>query len=341
MLYVTTRGNEPPQTALHAMNHARGGDGGLYIPVRIPDLSQEISTWGTKSFGQATAEILNLFFETRLTGWDVEFAIGRHPVRLLTMSHRILLTETWHNPTLDFQGILAELTALVAPDSAPVPGSWGEIGIRIAVLFGIFAELTAGSRLPGEGPVDISVASGDFSGPMAAVYAKRMGLPIGNIIVCCNENCAPWDLVCKGELKTGAPPMTTALPECDHPVPPGMERLLFLCGGSSVVFRYLSRAEQGGVYFPEESVSQALRSLIQVSVVSSRRILSDLPNLYSTTGRVFGPYDALTWCGLMDYRARAGESRLSLVMADHHPQSDAELVCQAMGLTQDQLNELL
>ena len=140
MLYVTTRDNAQPQTAFRAFSESRGEDGGLYLPLRLGPLSpEEIAGLKEKSFGEAAAQILNLFFATMLTGWDVEFAVGRYPIRLIPMSHRMVLTETWHNPDWDFARSIREMGLLVSGGNGDCPGNWGEIAIRIAFLFGIFA----------------------------------------------------------------------------------------------------------------------------------------------------------------------------------------------------------
>lgn len=317
MLYVTTRGNVSPQTAYHALREATGEDGGLYVPMQLPKFSAE--DLGGMTFGQTVAEVLNRFFSTQLTGWDVDFAIGRYPIRLLPMSHRIFVTEIWHNPELSFHMTCRELTALISGDAAEEAGSWGKIAITIAFLFGIYGELIRSGSAAPDSPVDISVACGDFSLPMAALYAKRMGLPVANVVVCCNENCAPWDLVCKGELKTVTPALKTALPACDHALPPELERLLHLCGGTDAVGQYRLRAEQGGVYFPDDDTALALRTALCVSVISSQRVPSSQSHLHASTGREFGLYDTLAWNGLMDHRARAGEVRPGLVIAEESP----------------------
>ena len=81
MLYVTTRGKYDAFTAARTMNLDRGPDGGLFIPFRLPQLTRdEIIALGSKTFGQNVADILNLFFSTRLSGWDVDMTIGRSPV---------------------------------------------------------------------------------------------------------------------------------------------------------------------------------------------------------------------------------------------------------------------
>ena len=104
MLYVTTRNSRETFTTQRALRENRGPDGGMYLPFRAPCFSQaELDALAEKPFNQRVADILNLLFQTRLSGWDVDFCAGRFPVRLESLSHRIVMTETWHNTQWDFE----------------------------------------------------------------------------------------------------------------------------------------------------------------------------------------------------------------------------------------------
>ena len=99
MLYVTTRNNRDAYTAQRVLRENRGPDGGLYVPFREPVFSrEEIDALKEKSFHQCVAEVLNRLFNTKLTRWDVEFCVGRYPVRLVNLPQRIIAGECWHNP---------------------------------------------------------------------------------------------------------------------------------------------------------------------------------------------------------------------------------------------------
>lgn len=342
MLYATTRSNSDPVTAHRALTDSCAPDGGLYIPLGIPEVSREdIALLKEKAFGQAAADILNRFFGTRLEGWDVDFAIGRYPVRCVPMSHRIVIAETWHNLDWDFSRMAVSLIALAAGNEAVIPGDWAITAVRIAALFGIFAELMRSGMTDACTPVDIAVCSGDFSAPMAAWYGRKMGLPIGGIVVCCNENSAPWDLIYKAELRTGAAVIPTATPDCDRALPRGLERFIHVCGGEGEVARFLETCNRGESYFPSEDIYPAMRRDTHASVVGSKRVLSAIPNLYKTNSYLPGLYTALAYSGLLDYRARTGESRLAIVLSEQSPVCHGDVVCAAMGIDEEELNKLL
>ena len=78
MLYVTTRVGQDAFTANRALSENRCPEGGFFVPMRLPYFDEvQIAQLAEKSFSQNMADILNLFFGTRLDGRSLELAIGR------------------------------------------------------------------------------------------------------------------------------------------------------------------------------------------------------------------------------------------------------------------------
>ena len=344
MLYVTTRNNRDAYTAQRALRESRGPDGGMYVPFREPRFTpEEIGYLSEKPINACVADVLNRLFKTKLTPWDVDFAIGRYAVRLEKLGHRVVVAECYHNLEADFSRMVSALTALLRGEEASLPhnGDWAPVGVRVAVLFGIFGELMRQGIADQNNKVDLAVVSGDFSAPISAWYARRWGLPIGNIICACNENGNLWDFICHGQLKTGDVAVSTLTPEADVVVPASLERLIFGCAGVSEVERYLDAVRRGGTYYMDESLLRRMRQGIYVTVTSQRRILDTIPSIYGTRQYILSPYSALTFAGLQDYRARTGESRTALLLAEKSPQRDADVVANALGISEEMLKHYL
>lgn len=344
MQYVTTRNNEQTWDWLRALHDNKAEDGGFYIPQQLPVFDREqIAALAMKNPNQALAEILNLFFDCRLTRWDVDFAVGRYPVRLASMVRRIAIAEGWHNVDWKFSRTVRDLAATVrgSRDTSLPVGGWFEIAVRIGVLFGIFGELMRDGIVQPEKTVDVTVVSGDLRTVMAAWCGREMGLPIGQIIICCNENNNLWNLIRQGELKPNLALKETATPDCDHVVAPDLERLIHTCGGVGEVQRFLDALEEGRSYFPEQLTLDNLRKDIYVSVVGQQRIESTIPNIYKNHGYVFGPYSALCYAGLTDYRSATGSSSHALLISDRGALCDDRFVAREMGITVNSLHKLL
>ena len=337
MLYVTTRNHQDAFTAHHVLTQSRGTDGGLFVPLHFPKLAeQDCKKILSLSSGQCIAEMLNLFFPAKLNGWDVDFSIGRYPVRLAQLGHRISMAETWHNIDLQYHRLEQILMELLHAE-ADAPGNWNDIAIRMAV----FAGMLCNHEISGAEPVDIAMVSGDFTLPISAWYLRKMGFPIGNIICCCNENNQFWNLICNGQMHTDQVSLSTIVPEADITLPVNLERLISECGGLSETERYLNCCQTGSAYYVSDGILQQLRQELYVSVVSSDRVETSIPNVYKTHGYVMSPASALAYSGLLDYRAKTGITRSAIVLCDHNPLCYGEIVAKVLKIPMEELKRII
>lgn len=324
MLYLTTRDKHDTYTAPHAMRDNHAGNGGLFVPYRMPLLeTAEIAALAGKSFAQTVADILNRFFSYGLTGWDIEFCIGRYPVKLITMNRKVQVAELWHNQSNTYAKLEKELVKrLDASDT-----SWLKIAIRIAVLFGVYGELRKADAV-GEEAFDIALPVEDFTGVMSVWYARNMGLPIHTIICGCMESAQVWELLHLGEAHTDR-------------MPAELERLICAGAGVEENLRFIDICSRGGVYAPSPEVMEKLRDGMFAAVVSGRRQESIFAGAYQTDGYVLSPDAALGFCALQDYRAKTGENRLSLLLSDDSPACHCQRIADAMGISQEKLLQRL
>ena len=337
MLYVTTRNHQDAYTTNHVLLENRGPDGGLYVPLNFPKLSeQECSKLAQMSFAQCVAEMLNLFFSTKLTGWDIDFTVGRYPVRIESLVHRICLAETWHNPDWEYSRLERSLKELLQAETS-IPGNWVSVAIRMAILAGILGN----TEILGSGLIDISVVSGDFTLPISARYLREMGFPVGNIICCCNENNQFWDLICNGQMRTDIVSLSTIVPDADITMPVNLERLISACGGAAETERYLICCRKGSAYSVSDTMLNRLRQGVYASVISSNRVETTIPNVYKTHNYIFTPASALAYSGLLDYRAKTGIARTGIVVCDQSPLCHLQQVAEIMDIPVTDLKTLI
>ena len=84
-MYLSTRNKTDSFTAHRVLHSGNAPDGGMFLPMQIPELDEFVlSDYEHMSFSEVTASILNLFFGTNLSGWDVDFAVGRQAVELVS-----------------------------------------------------------------------------------------------------------------------------------------------------------------------------------------------------------------------------------------------------------------
>jgi len=278
----------------------------MFIPMQMPVITQEqISAMQKSSFADVVAQVLNLFFDNIISGWDVGFSVGRSPLKIQTTNHRLIFAQLWHNHGGAYshleRNIYHKLTG-IACENVP---QWPKIAIRIAVLFGVLAELANYDIHQ----YDIAVSTDDFLLPIAVVYAKKMGLPIETVICGCSENSGLWDLIHRGEFSTGS---LNADNLC------AVERLVFDVFGREEAARYRNAVHRRGIYKLSESDQYVLSADMFVSVLSNDRIESIIRGV-SVTELDFKTASA--YGALQDFRAKTGESKHTLILVDNAPNS--------------------
>ncbi len=204
--------------------------------------------------------------------------------------------------------------------------SWLRIGVRIAVLAGVFGEL---QRQGAPLPLDVSVPEGDFNLTMAVWYARSMGLPIANVICGCGDGSDVWNLIHSGQLRTGA--------GCTKE----LERLIYGTLGIEENLRYCEICSRAEAYVLNPFMLEQLRNGLYAAVVSDERKNAAIPNVFSTNAYILEPDAAIAYSALLDYRARTGETRSALLLADHNPGDRAGEVCAALQISEEKLKELL
>lgn len=325
MLYVTTRNKADVFTAYHTLKKDTCEDGGLYVPFQLKSFtSDEIADLKNKSFGQCVAEVLNLFFSARLDSYAVDFCIGKNASKLVPMSHKIVIAENWHNPQWSFSRIVQKLSDRILDQEMPgaTPTNWTQIAVRIAVLFGLYGEMLRSGYTDIEKKIDVVVTTGDFAAPMAVWYARKMGLPVGNIICGCNDSDALWNLLFLRQLHTGSS------------VPANLERFIYETLGLDEAAVFCSKSAQGRIYEPSEDRFDALRNGFYAAVISEKRTDNVIRNVFRASSYLLSSHSAAAYGGLQDYRASTGEGNLALILTEQSPVSDWKAVSRATGLSE-------
>ena len=336
MLYLTTRTNNDSHTSAVPLSCDRAPDGGFFVPLKLPVLNRhQILQLGEKRFSENVADLVNLFFGTKLDSWAIDFAIGRYPVKIHNIGSRELVAETWHNPVWKFERLARGIEKAIrqSDDVCAVSTDWLVTASRIAVLFGIFGELIHLGKVDPVEPVDVAIPTGNFSGPMAVWYARQMGLPISTILCCCNDNNGAWKLLHKGEIRTDSPVITTATPLCDQAAPVALERLIYAGRGIGGANAFAQACDRGGSFYLEPEQLKKLREGLYVPVTGQQRLESAVKSLYHSCAYPADVYTALCYSGMLDYRSVTGEGRTILILSEESPAFSLPYLSKCLGIS--------
>lgn len=171
--------------------------------------------------------------------------------------------------------------------------NWGRIASQIPYYFsgyGQIPEAYAGRE------VDFAVPSGNFGNALSGYYARRMGLPIGNIVIATNENSVLHQLVQTG-LYRKSPAQITSSPSMDISKASNFERLAFdiFSQDPEKLQAYMKAFETNGeVSFDDFGAANTILLEMGFRSVSSthQNRLKTIQSVYSRTGSVIDPHTA-------------------------------------------------
>ena len=330
MLYATTRGKHDVVTAYRATHNDCYSDGGLFVPFRMPQLSEsKILSLASATQGQIVTDILNEFLGCSLTPWEVEYALGRTPAQTVGIGRRLVIAQMWNFAGWEISWAVRRLFDCIrGKDAYSAPSNWMEIVVRIALLFSTYGTLLSRGEIRSGERLDVAVATGDFAMPMAVWYARQMGLPIGNIICGHNHPCV-WNLLHQGEVRG------------DENLPENLERLITATLGVEENQRFCEIVDNGRLYTTRPGMLDLLRKGMYATVTSQDRISAVISSVYRMANYVMGPQTALAFSGLQDYRAKTGGIRNALLIADRSPLTDIRTVAESLEMSEYYLREIL
>lgn len=176
--------------------------------------------------------------------------------------------------------------------------------------------------------VDVVVPTGNFGNVFAAWVAKRLGAPIGRLVVGNNSNHGLTDLVEHGRLEV-APVVPTLAPAMDIQVPSNLERYLFeLWGRDPQAVRSAMKTllERGRIEL-DPSARRALEADMTAAWVDDDGIKATIRGVYRDLGIVLDPHTAAGWAAM----ERLPSDRPRVVVATAHPAKFPEAVREAVG----------
>ena len=141
--------------------------------------------------------------------------------------------------------------------------NWGRLVPQIVYYISAYCDLlNSGSVVRGE-VIDVTVPTGNFGNIFAAYIAKKMGLPIGKLVVASNKNNILTDFIRTGIYDKNREFYSTMSPSMDILISSNLERLLYLTLGQEKTRGYMQSLKECGRYeLTEEDRAVALSDFV-------------------------------------------------------------------------------
>ena len=163
-----------------------------------------------------------------------------------------------------------------------------------------------------------AVPTGNFGDILAGYYAKRMGLPIGQLMICTNQNDVLHRFFQTGEYRK-APAVATVAPSMDISVSSNFERYLYYLADESgeELAQWMQRFESTGVLTVSAAQLQRARHDFCSFAATGDVLVSTMTGLFDREGYLVCPHTATAVAGVQDF------------LRPHHGHTDAIPVCLA------------
>ena len=303
MLYLNTRNKADSYTAHKMLRTKAAPDGGNFIPMHIPvqdDIS--LALFEQMNFGDTAAAILNIFYGTQLSGWDVDFAVGRQTLDLVSAGYKMYLAESWHNPAGSHDYLIQKLYQLVTGERVTVQAInlWFKTTVDIAILFAVYGKFCKREIYE----FDVAIESGDLQLLLAVRYAQKMGIPIRKVILGSIDGDGLWEFLSHG----GYQASRTYCPAC-------LESLLWMEFGYGEVTEYQCAVQNRSIYKLNDVRLAALKKDLFTTVVGDNRAATMAESAVRTNNYQMEHSTARAFAALQDYRAKTGENKNTLLFA--------------------------
>ena len=193
----------------------------------------------------------------------------------------------------------------------------GRLVPQVAYYVDAYAQLVQRGAIALGDEVDYCVPTGNFGDVLAGYYAKRMGLPVGKLIVASNSNKVLTDFIETGTYDRRRDFVKTISPSMDILISSNLERLLYYLtdGDCEQVAAWMGSLASEGVYTLPAELMERMRATFTCGFASDDDTRATIRSTWEELGVLIDPHTAVGKC-VLDRRASEGRARVCLSTAD-------------------------
>ncbi len=203
--------------------------------------------------------------------------------------------------------------------------NWARVMAQIVYYFTAAVSLGGPDRA-----ISFTVPTGNFGDIFAGYAAKRMGLPIGRLVVATNDNDILARALATGEYSTREVIATTS-PSMDIQVSSNFERLLYFASGGNAqeIQGYMDSLKQSGAFTIVPETLEAIRADFAAGSSDMEATAQTIRSVWKDSGYLLDPHTAT---GVKVSRAQAASATPMVVLSTAHPAKFPKAVEQASGV---------
>lgn len=202
--------------------------------------------------------------------------------------------------------------------------NWARVLAQVVYYFTAAVSLGAPERT-----VDFTVPTGNFGDILAGLIAKRMGLPVGQLVVATNQNDILHRALTTGEYRIDTVEPSVS-PSMDIQVSSNFERALFWAynGDSATIRQIMDDLRQGGFTISQGALER-LREDFVSGCASEDETLAMIRTICTETAEVVCPHSAV---GIKVAREYLRDGVPMITLATAHPAKFPDAIEAAIGI---------
>ena len=206
----------------------------------------------------------------------------------------------------------------------------GRLVPQISYYVYAYAELVRRGAVKMGEEVDFCVPTGNFGDVLAGYYAKRMGLPVGRLIVASNTNKVLTDVIETGTYDRRREFVKTISPSMDILISSNLERLLYYLtdGDCERVAGWMDQLFDEGAYTLPADVMDRLHETFGAGFATDEETAATIRSTWDELGILIAPHTAVAKC-VLDRIPANGRQRVCLSTAN--PYKFSANVLSALG----------
>lgn len=212
----------------------------------------------------------------------------------------------------------------------------GRLAPQVVYYFDAYAQLVRAGEIACGDAVEFCVPTGNFGDVLAGYFAKRMGLPVGKLIVASNCNNVLSDFLTEGVYDRNREFFKTISPSMDILISSNLERLLYYAsdGAAGFVAGLMDDLAKTGRYQVPDEVLARIQETFACGWASDEQAEAAMKECYEATGYVLDPHTACAWHVSKMHPHTEGVPRVVLSTAS--PYKFCHDVCEALELSAPQ-----
>ena len=203
--------------------------------------------------------------------------------------------------------------------------NWARIAAQVVYYFASAVALGAPDV-----PISFAVPTGNFGNVYAGHIARKMGLPIAELVIGTNRNDILYRFIETGEMRISSVEPSLS-PSMDIQVSSNFERLLFEVSGrnGAALADAMAAFRRTGHLPASQETWAATRDLIRAHRVSDDETRAMIAQVYRETGELLDPHSAIAVAASRAKGLKDGTPRVALACA--HPAKFPDVVDEATG----------